>query len=144
MEIGELKTVGIKDSETGLKDFEISTPSGEHFFVKRVDGNKWEACGSVFKTLTAVKHAICRGDLSDIKKESPKQLGKSRPTWDCIHPCVFMILGEELDHRLHMETLCKYGYLDSDGERPDIDRARTEANAYMRRTTHEPDSEQGA
>lgn len=144
METGDLVTKGVKDPETGLKDFEISTPHGEHFFVKRVDGNRWESCGTVFKTIAAVKHAICSGSLSRKDEESVEMSPtKARPTWGCIHPCVFMILGDELGHDLRMETLCNYGYLGSDGN-PDIARARAEFRGYIRRSSYESNSPQCA
>lgn len=143
-EIKKTKRLGNEDSSNGV-EYMITLHDGREFKVTRPKESQW-LCGPYeFKTFKAAKDAIRNGHCSfvgtdsatsnEAELEATSQFG----TWDCIHPCIWMISCIDLelinfdalgiDKSEFTKTLDNFGFLNESGK-PDVERVeRLLANA---------------
>ena len=112
------------------KSYTIHTDCGEQFTAE-ADGSKgYLMRGTKYKSLKEAKEAIVTLGLeiyfpaAEAVPAAAAPIG-CRVTWDCVHPCAFMVRWIKTHTPTSLETLDKYGWLDEYG-RPDSEKADRE------------------
>lgn len=133
LDLNQVVATGIRrELEPDKKDYQLKY-GDDTWMAIRGSGKKFDCCG-FHGTIKEIKEMILVGKIkpeSDVpgKQAKTDPVTGKRSTWECVHPCAWMVTLPFALPQAALETLDAYGWLDEEGK-PDWKRANREMKRF--------------